>query len=232
MTALSTPTLQPPRAGMLDFRRWSPRNASLVSGIGLAVMAGLMIAGYFGAIVPLVAVGDAAKTAADISTAPAQFAGGVACIFVVTLLDIVVAAAWYVLFKPVNRGLSAVAAWIRVIFAGLFMVAAGQLVNAFTLLDQPASALAAIEQFNSMWLISLGLFGVYLLLIGYLAVRSGFMAGIFGILLAMAGLGYIADAVGTLLGADFPIAFGSFGFVGEVAVIFWLLIRGRRLTAA
>jgi len=44
---------------MLDYRRWTPRTASLVSGIGLALMAGLMIAGYFGGIVPLVTAGDA-----------------------------------------------------------------------------------------------------------------------------------------------------------------------------
>lgn len=123
------------------------------------------------------------------------------------------------------------AAWIRIIYTGLFMVAAGHLVRAFTLLGEPDLSLKAIEQFNSMWLISLGLFGIHLLLIGYLAVRSGFMARIFGVLLAVAGLGYIADAVGTVLSADLPVAFGSFGFVGEVATIFWLLIRGRRLTA-
>jgi len=231
MSALSAPTLQPQRARMLDYRRWTPRTASLVSGIGLALMAGLMIAGYFGGIVPLVTAGDAATTAADIAGSPSLYLGGVACIFAVTLLDVVVAAAWYALFRPVNRRLSAVAAWIRVIFAGLFMVAAGHLVSAFTLLDQPALSLQAVERFNSMWLISLGLFGIYLLLIGYLAVRSGFMAKIFGILLATAGLGYIADAIGTVLGAHFPVAFGSFGFVGEVAIIFWLFIRGRRLKA-
>lgn len=115
----------------------------------------------------------------------------------VTLLDIVVAAAWYTLFKPVNRRLSAVAACIRMGYTGLFMVAAGHLVSAFTLLGEPSLSLKAIAQFNSMWLISLGLFGIHLLLIGCLAVRSGS---------------------------------GSFGFVGEVATIFWLLIRGRRLT--
>ncbi|WP_104174683.1 DUF4386 domain-containing protein [Arthrobacter sp. Y81] len=231
MSSLVVPPLQKLQYGPLDFRRWTQGTASLVSGVGLAAMAALMIAGYFGGIVPLVTAGDAAGTAADISGSPALFLGGVACIFVVTLLDIVVAAAWYALFKPVNRRLSAVAAWIRVIFAGLFMLAAGHLVSAFSLLGQPDLALQAIRQFNSMWLISLGLFGIYLLLIGYLAVRSGFMARVFGILLAIAGLGYVADAVGTAFSLDFPVVFGSSGFVGEVAVIFWLLIKGRRLAA-
>lgn len=229
MSSLEVPSLQKPKYGSLDFRRWTQRTASLVSGVGLALMAVLMMAGYFGGVVPLVTAGDAERTAADISRSPALFLGGVACIFVVTLLDIVVAAAWYALFKPANRTLSAVAAWIRAIFAGLFMVAAGHLVSALSLLGQPERALLAIQRFESMWLIILGLFGIHLLLIGYLAVRSGFMARIFGILLAIAGLGYIADAVGTVISADLPVAFGSVGFVGEVVIIFWLLIQGRRL---
>jgi hypothetical protein len=224
-----TPTLQPRRAAILKFPNWSPSTASLVSGIALALMAVLMIVGYFGGIIPLITPGNAAKTAADISNSGLLFLGGVACIFVVTLLDIVVAAAWYTLFKPVSPRLSATAAWMRVVFAGLFMVAASQLVNAFMHLGEPSRALLAIETFSTTWVISLGLFGIYLLLIGYLVFRSGFMAKIFGILLATAGFGYIADALGAVFNADLPATFGSFGFIGEVAVIFWLLIKGRRL---
>jgi hypothetical protein len=230
ISPVSAPTLRSPRAAILKFPSWSPRTASLVSGIGLALMAVLMIAGYFGGIVPLITPGNAAETAADISNSGFLFLGGVSCIFVVTLLDIVVAGAWYALFKPVNRRLSATAAWIRVVFAGLFMVAASQLVNAFALLGEPAQALRAIETFSTTWVISLGLFGIYLVLIGYLAFRSGFMAKIFGILLAIAGFGYIADALGVAFSAHFPTTFGSFGFIGEVVIIFWLLIKGRRLT--
>jgi hypothetical protein len=237
MTA-STPTLAtvsrasaaPARNGVLDFRKWSRRTASLVSGIALSLMAGIMIAGYFAGIMPLIVPGDAAATAAAISGSPMPYLAGVVGIFLVTILDVIVAASWYALFKGVNTPLSAVAASLRVLFAALFAFAATQLVVAFALVDQPGAALAGYESFHTIWLISLGLFGIFLILEGYLGFRSGFMAKIFPILLAGSGVGYIADAIGVAFVDGFVPTFGFFGFVGEVAFILWLLIRGRRLT--
>ena len=54
------------------------------------------------------------------------------------------------------------------------------------------------------------------------------MPKIFGILLVIAGLGYLADGFGTVLIPDYSISIGQFTFVGEVALIFWLLISGSR----
>ena len=232
MTASVTaaaPALRAPRAGRLDFRQWSRRTASLVSGIGLALMAGIMIPGYFGGILPLIAPGDASATAAAITASPLPYLAGVAAIFVVILLDVVVSGAWFALFKGVNTRLSAVAASMRVAFAGLFAIAASQLVVGFVSRGEPGAALAGFESFRTIWLISLGLFGAFLILESYLAYRSGFMAKIFPILLAAAGVGYIADAIGVAFLDGFAPVFGNFGFVGEIAIIFWLLIKGRRL---
>jgi hypothetical protein len=54
------------------------------------------------------------------------------------------------------------------------------------------------------------------------------MAKIFGILLVIAGLGYIADGFVAVLVRGPSISIGQFTFVGEVALIFWLLIKGTR----
>lgn len=218
-----------PRPARLNFTAWPPRTAALVAGIALALMAVLAGYGNFGAIVPLVTPGNAVKTAQDISDSGPLFLSGIASMFVVTILDLIVAGALFALFRQVNPVVSAVAAWARVVFAAIFMVAIGRLVNAYTLLDHPVEALRSIEAFTTIWVTGLGLFGVHLLVVGYLAYRSGFMARIFGILLSVAGFGYLADAVGTVFVAGFTAVFGQFLFVGEVALIFWLLIRGRRL---
>ena len=66
-------------------------------------------------------------------------------------------------------------------------------------------------------------------MVAYLAIRSTFMPNIFGILIGIAGLCYIADLGGLLFVEGFSPVFGLFGFVGETAMIFWLLIKGRRL---
>ena len=52
------------------------------------------------------------------------------------------------------------------------------------------------------------------------------MPKIFGILLVIAGAGYLVDGFGAVLVQDYPISIGAFTFVGEVALIFWLLISG------
>ena len=85
------------------------------------------------------------------------------------------------------------AAWFRVAYAAVYLVAIIQLVIALGLLDDPAQALRAVNAYDTIWHVGLILFGVHLLLIGYLAYRSGFMPKIFGILLVVAGLGYLVD---------------------------------------
>ncbi|WP_022887185.1 DUF4386 domain-containing protein [Glaciibacter superstes] len=214
-----------------NFTRWSPRTAALVSGVALALMAVLGGWGNFGAIVPLITPGDATATATAISESSGLFLAGILSLFIVTGLDFIVAGAWYTLFKPVRSGLSAVAAWLRVVYTLLFIVSISQLVIGFSLLGDPEAALPALERYNTMWVISLGLFGLHLLLIGYLAFRSGFVPRVFGILLVIAGLGYLADAFGMVFISDYTATVATFTFVGEVAIIFWLLIAGRRLSA-
>ncbi|WP_104165332.1 DUF4386 domain-containing protein [Cryobacterium sp. N22] len=216
-----------PRHG-LRFTTWSPRTAALVAGSGLAVMAVLGGFANFGAIA-LIIPGDATLTAQNISATPLLFWAGVVSFVIVALLDVLVAGALYVLLRPVNRRVSAAAGWLRTVYALLLLVAVSQLVIGFSLLEDPVAALPVLESFSTIWVISLGLFGTSLLLVGYLAFRSGFMARIFGILLVVAGVGYLADAIGMAVIPGFTAVFAQFLFVGEVVIIFWLLIMGRRL---
>jgi hypothetical protein len=204
------------------------RTASLTAGLALAVMAVLAGFGVFGAIGALVTPGDAAKTAVDIAGAQALFRWGIASLILVAVLDIVVAGALFTLFAPVNRSVSLMAAGFRVAYAAVYLVAIIQLVVALGLLGEPAQAMRAIEAYNTIWLVGLILFGVHLLLIGYLAYRSGFMAKVFGILLVVAGLGYVVDGFLAVLVPGPSFSIGQFTFVGEVALIFWLLIKGSR----
>ena len=59
--------------------------------------------------------------------------------------------------------------------------------------------LAEIRQFDDIWSLGLGLFGIHLLLIGWLAFTSGFVPRIIGVLVAIAGAGYLIDSLGGLL---------------------------------
>ena len=224
----ATPTITPDRSA-LNPLRWSQRTGALVSAVALTVMVFLSIFGYFVAVKGLTVAGDATATAEAIAASPQLWIAGVAALFVVVVLDFFAAAGTSALFKPVSPVLSWVAALTRVAFALWFAVALVQLVIAFNTLDDPAAALHSIESFKFIWDTALGLFGVYLLMVAYLAIRSTFMPNIFGILIGIAGLCYIADLGGLLFVDGFSPVFGLFGFIGETAMIFWLFIEGRRL---
>jgi hypothetical protein len=204
------------------------RRASLTAGLGLALMAALAAFGVFGATAPLITPGDPTRTAQDILGSQGLFRWGVACLILVVVLDLVVAAALLTLFLPVNRGLARLAAWFRVAYAAVYLVAILQLVLALDLLADPEQAMRAINAYTTIWLVGLILFGVHLLLIGYLAYRSGLMARVFGVLLVVAGLGYVVDGFVAVLVAGPSYSLGQITFVGEVALVGWLLLVGRR----
>ena len=207
----------------------SQRSASLVGGVALALMAVLAGFGAVGAIEPLISLGDAEATAAAILGSELLFRVGIACLILVTILDVIVSAALFTLFEPVNRGLSMTAAWFRLAYTAVFLVGILHLPIAVAHLGEPVEALRAIEDFYIIWYVGLIFFAIHLCLIGYLAFASGFMAKVFGILLVLAGIGYAVDGFGVVLIPGFETFLGQFLFVGEVALIFWLLIKGRRL---
>ena len=207
---------------------WSMRAASLIAGIALLLMTALAVFGNFVVIEALITPGDAARTARDVTGSEMLFRWGVAAFVLVAVLDVVVAGALLTLFEPVHRSLSVMAAWFRIAYAAVLLVAAAQLVIALDLLDDPGQVLRAAAAFTTIWNIGLVFFSFHLLLIGYLAYRSSFMPRVIGILLVIAGVGYLTDGLGLVLVPGYSLDIALFTFAGEVVLIFWLLISGRR----
>ncbi len=119
------------------------------------------------------------------------------CYVVVTLL-------LYGLFKPVNSGLS--------------LVAAG-----FSLVGCVLGALGAFKFVAGQ--INLGFFGLYCLAIGYLILRSTFLPRSLGVLMAIGGAGWITFFLPALAGQLAPFNMLP-GFIGESALTLWLLAIG------
>jgi len=71
------------------------------------------------------------------------------------------------------------------------------------------------------------LLSLWVLLLGYLVFRSGFLPRIMGILLMLGGLCYTASAVLFFLFPNFDtMILGLFAFIGESLFYLWLLIKG------
>jgi hypothetical protein len=124
---------------------------------------------------------------------------------VATASYIAVTALLYFLFRPVNRGLSLIAACFSL--AGC---AAGEL---------GARHLLVVHVHPLVF------FGCYCLLIGYLIMRSRFLPWLLGVLMAVAGLGWL-----TFLSARSAAYFSPYhyiaGGVGEGLLTLWLLVMG------
>ena len=192
--------LGPP--GSVDSASWPVRKAALVAGAGLMLMSAFAAFGNLLVVEGLVTPGNAAKTAGDIMESDGLFRLGVASLYLVVVLDVVVALALLRVFSPVNRDLSRLAAWFRLAYAAVFMVALSQLAGIPSLLGgtgYPAvftpeqlqgQALLKIDTFNDIWFAGLILFGVHLLILGYLAFKSGYVPKALGVLLVIAGVGY------------------------------------------
>ena len=120
------------------------------------------------------------------------------CYVIVTLL-------FYVIFKPVSRSLSLLAALISL---------AGCAVGALS-----ASGLVSFP------INSLVFFGFYCLLIGYLIFRSTFLPRFLAVAMTFAGLGWLTFLSPQLARDLSPYVFAP-GIIGEGLLTLWLLVAG------
>ena len=219
----------------------SSGNAAIIAGIALLIMSIVAPIANFSILQKLFVPGDAAKTFSNIVASEGSFRLAIGLFLVVAILDIIVAWALYVFLKPVNNSLSLLTAWFRIIYATMLGSVLIYLVNVLLLINDPgylsalsttqihAQVMSLIGTFSHGWEFGLIIFGVHLLLLGYLMFKAGYMRKILGILIILASLGYMIDGLGRLLSTQYNISISMFTFIGEVVLIFWLLIKGRKI---
>ena len=216
----------------------SERKAALFAGFGLLIMTIVYMAAELLVFQNLIVPGDAAKTANNIMASEMLFRIGICCILIVLILDVVVAWALYIFLKQVNKSLSLLAAWLRLVYAVMLGIALINFVNVLILLNYTdylaifqtnqlhANVMLSINAFYDVWAVGLVIFGFHLLLLGYLAFNSDFIPKIFGVLLVIAGLSYLIDYFGELLFPGFEAVISLVAGWGELIFMFWLLLRG------
>jgi hypothetical protein len=199
----------------------------------MAVLAHLA---HFGVLQNLIVPADATATVNNIIASEGLFRVAIAALLIVTFLDILVAWALYVLLRPVNAALALLVGWLRLAAPAVFAVALANLLDVAQLVGGPdgaalqparlqAQVMASIASFENGWDMSLAIFGLHLLGLGYLLFRSADFPGFLGVLVVIAGGGYLADAFTRILLPDFAFTFSVFTFVGEALLIVWLFYR-------
>ena len=215
------------------------RRPAMAAGLGLLMMTVLAGAANLLVVEGLITADNPSQTAADILASEGVFRLGTAALLIVAILDVLVAWGLTEFLTPVDEGLSRLAAWLRIGYAAVFAVGVAQLVGVPRVLadaqdalgddaaPMQSDALANVVAFQDIWGIALAIFGFHLILVGYLAAGSGYVPRMIGILVMVAGIGYIVDSLSTLLLADYALPVAAATFIGEVVLMLWLLARGR-----
>ena len=220
----------------------SRKHEARVAGVlyALLVVVGLIGLMYLPSF--FIVRGDAAATAKNILTSELLYRTWVAVDLAGNMLFIFVVLALYQLLKEVNRVHATLMMVLALVSVPLSLVNTVAMTAPLVLLSG-ADFLAPLDQHQLEALayaflrlrgqgiiVASAFWGLWLLPFGLLVYRSGFIPKIIGVLLWVAGVGYLVDCLLSLL-APANTAFSPVFRVleaGELPVVLWLLIMGAK----
>lgn len=218
------------------------QHAALIAGIGYVLLFGLAIFANFFVREGLVVADDAATTAANIAESNTLFRLGLLAFVAIFIIDIVVAWALHIVFRKTHHDLSLFAAWSRLVYTvflgvgAIFLFQALAFYGAADVGDRNGLALVGLELFNATWLIGLAAFGLHLVILGTLVVRSAETPRLLGNAMIIAGIAYVVDTTAYTVLADYADYADAFvvmvalpSVIAEGWFGLWLLTRARRL---
>jgi Domain of unknown function (DUF4386) len=216
------------------------RHAAIITVIGYVLGSGVPFGSFY--ILPKLFVAkDATLTSQNILAHQDLFVATIFAFLLNFIGDIVAAWGLYLLLRRVNASVSMFIAWLRVVFATIGLAAVMNLVTAYRLLTSPdyltalgqnqlnAQVQVAIGSFNSQFAFSLIVFGVYLMLLGWLTYRSDYIPKWLGIVLVIDGAGWSIMEAGPYLLPGIDLSFLLIATFGELLLLVWLIGWGTRL---
>ncbi len=226
----------------------APRTAAGWAAGGYLAIFVLAIFANFLALSPVIQPGDAAGTAAALQESETSFRFGAVAFLGIFVIDVVLAWALWVLFRPVHRDLSLLSAWFRLTYTVVLGAALGFLYAALWLAGTPGAfgeshdhaVLLALQTFDFTWVAGLAAFGAHLIVLGVLLLKARGPRWIAWLLLA-AGTAYILDTVAHLVLSDYEASADLFlavvalpSVLGEMSFAVWLVLvaAGRRAVPA
>jgi hypothetical protein len=186
--------------------------------------------------------GDAVATAANILANEQLWRLAYVADMVVALCDTIVAILLYVLLRPAGRSLAMLGAATQLVLVAIMSINALAHLAALILVsgDGYLSGLS-VEQTHSLsyfflrlhgeaYDMSLFFFGAHCVLVGWLIMRATFMPRVIGLLMAIAGVCYLANTMIGVLAPEFSRNLFPWillpAFVAELGLALWLLIMG------
>ncbi len=215
----------------------NPNKTARIAGVLYLLLAPL---GFFGYeyIPSLIVPGDATTTANNIMSHEMLFRLSILCALITPIVTVLVALFLYKLFKPVNKNQAVLmvifalaAAPIAMLnelnhFAVLLLLNGTEYLKVFSVDQLYSQVMFFLDLSHYGASITAIFWGLWLLPMGYLVFKSGFLPKILGVLLIIAGFGYVIDSIALFLLPDLNIDFTQFTFIGELLFLLWLLFKG------
>lgn len=215
------------------------KTTARLTGIGYLI---IFITGFYGnfyVLEGLVEPGSEQATFHNIVDNPATFSKGVFAFVLMALIDLVLAWPLYTMLKETNRKLALASSLLRVFNAAFFFAALSGLFDIYAKMNAGGLTVfhtaSSLVQFNLFWTIGLLIFGLHLLLLGKLIWDSSFFPKPLGLLIAIAGAGYVIDCTAQLSLSNYSNYKELFeaivicgGVIGEFSFTIWLLVKGVR----
>lgn len=224
------------------------RLSAIIAGISLLIMTLAAFFSYGYVHSSLVVSSDPVATFKNIQASRMLFQLEILGWIIIIITDILVSWGFYIFLKPINSKYSLLACLFRLIYTGIlaiavsFLVRVNIIVNAYTsmntgaLQQTPSQVMTSISAFESIWSIGLIIFGIHLVLIGFVALKAKYIPKFFSYLLIIAGLSYILlhilngffphfETANTILETILSIPM----FIGEIGFGIWLLFNGRKI---
>jgi hypothetical protein len=220
------------------------RQAALIAGIAIVAMTIAAVLATELTIGELVVENDAAATLNNIMESKMKYRLGVFSWLIILICDVIAAWGLYVFFRITNKDLSLLAAWLRLAYAAMLAVCIFNLVYVHMLIGQtgPSTADSTVklgekvmfylEAFDMMFSVSLIVFGIHIILLGYLSLKSEYVPRMFGIVLIIGFGGYTIPNISNLIFPEYNDFMKVIALIfilpmlGEVALGIWLLVKG------
>jgi len=216
------------------------RQAALLAGFGYLLTTPVFFIEFF--IYPkLVIRGQIEQTVANIGSHHSLFLAAIFGYLVNFIGDVVAALGLYILLAPVNRAVSLLAAWLRLIYTTVALVGLLNLVTGYRMIITPeymksfgsaqfyAQINLLLHSFRYFWTMGLVIFALHLLVVAALLYRSGYLPKILGVILAIDALCLMAIELRPYFWPAANIGWIFIGTFGEIVFMVWLLIMGRRI---
>jgi hypothetical protein len=223
----------------------SQRAAARVAGVSFLLSMVIVVFANYVLLGPLVVPREAAETARNIVAHPTQFRIAVSGFLFYSLNSIVLLAAVYVVFKPINQGLALLGSLFRLVFAMLWLLSCLNLLSALRLVNGPdylqtfePERLQVLARLNIAgtfddYYVGLPFFGLAATVWAWLWLKSGYIPRKLSIFGLISSAWCVFCAFVFLIFPDFqkpvnPYWFDSPMALFELTVGAWLLFKGIR----